>query len=679
MQSTLPSVTIVIEHARRFVDSGSNTPSHAQNRIDQELSPHRSTYVQYVNKKLTKKRIWTLLATVKTKYVLFIREGHDWSKDLLTKVVDEADRSTRPLIEPYTFTTSLPNNPKWAAQQLAYNYSRDLSIYGKLFNVPKLSELSKQIPGLDKSAIYVCYRLLWDIEHVNPINEAYTTNNSTLNSNGIKLRSTDETVLPLVDTKSIELRSGILRLLVLSLRRYRNTSRAPISIKGLGGVVKHYGLHDLAGHAKQHHSVEVQLLSWLSKPEKNTYLTKRLTEYDLYTLYSETPLHLKQPSAQINSIQAHDTTVFIYREYRPKSLRNRDPSPDVYDFYARRIGPDSTILMFDRTSAADDNAEHLYRYFKEELPEYQRVFFALQKHSSDWARLENQGFKLVQFYSPEFFNVYLQSDVVISSQMYNLSRRGKDFTNSRFVYLQHGIQLNDMTSWLTSNYYDIILATGEEEARYLKSISPVETLNTGMPRLQMLQKSAKRTNTIVYMPTWNFNNHSLHPDDFHRTQSVQQINDLIADSKLLSYLQERGVTLKVKLHPNLTDRYDAFCFSERVIMTNESYQELIGASDLVFTDYSSVALDAAFASVPIAFYQPNSKEFYKDQIYHQRLNYSDIKLGPVFQKRQSLVSYIVNEAYRFDRKSFESTTERFFESVDRESICVSILEKILAL
>ena len=41
MQSTLPSVTIVIEHARRFVDSGSNTPSHAQNRIDQPVLNNR--------------------------------------------------------------------------------------------------------------------------------------------------------------------------------------------------------------------------------------------------------------------------------------------------------------------------------------------------------------------------------------------------------------------------------------------------------------------------------------------------------------------------------------------------------------------------------------------------------------------------------------------------------------
>ena len=99
----------------------------------------------------------------------------------------------------------------------------------------------------------------------------------------------------------------------------------------------------------------------------------------------------------------------------------------------------------------------------------------------------------------------------------------------------------------------------------------------------------------------------------------------------------------------------------------------------MFTDYSSAALDAAFARVPIAFYQPNSKQFYKGQIYHHRLDYGEIKLGPVFEKHQSLVSYIINEAYRFDRNSFESSTAQFFESVDQEAICSKIMERVLEL
>ncbi|MCF2585811.1 CDP-glycerol glycerophosphotransferase family protein [Brevibacterium sp. UCMA 11752] len=679
MQSTLPSVTVVVEFARRFVDAGPSTTSPAQDRVEQELNRHKSAAVLRVNKKLTKKRIWTLLATVKTKYILFIREGHDWSKELLTNLIDEANHTQQALIEPYTFTTSLPNNPEWAAQQLAYNYSRDVSVYGKLFEVSKLLDLPAQLQSVDKSTIYLIYRLYWRIDHTTPINEAYTTRNPTLNSNGLKLRSTNKTPLPLIDTESIDLRSGILRLLILGLRRLRQTSQASVNIRGLGVVARHYRLQNLLGHAQQHHPVEAQLLSWLSSPEHEEYLTKQLTEYDLYTRFSESPLSLEHPSARINTIRAHDTTVYVYREYRPKSLRTRSPSPEIYDFYSRRIRPDSTILIFDRPTAADDNAEHLYRYIKSEMPEYQNVFFALDSSSKDWNRLKAEDFRLTSFYSSEFFDIFLQSDVVISSQMYNLSRRGKDFTNSRFVYLQHGIQLNDMHSWLTSNHYDLIISTGNEETEYLKEVSPVETLNSGMPRLQQITRNAERTNTIVYMPTWNFDNHSLSQDDFSRTQSVQRVNDVLAEPRLLSYLDEQDVVLKVKLHPNLENRSEAFCFSERVLMSSESYQDLIGFSDFVFTDYSSAALDAAFARVPIAFYQPSSKDFYRGQIYHQRLNYREIKLGPVFQKLQSLVSYIVNEAYRFDRDFFEENTKQFFASVDRESICSSIMKKVLAL
>src|SRR5699024_8647968 len=220
MQSALPSVTVVIEFARRFVDAGPTTASHAQSRVEQELNYHKSAAMLCVNKKLTKKRIWSLLAAVKTKYILFIREGHDWSNELLAKLINEANHSEQALIEPYTFTTSLPGNPEWAAQQLAYNYSRDVSMYGKLFEVSKLRELPVQLQSIDKSTIYLSYRLYWRIAHTTPIDEAYTTSNPTLNSNGVKLRSSNKTPLPLIDTKSIELRSGILRLLILALRRF---------------------------------------------------------------------------------------------------------------------------------------------------------------------------------------------------------------------------------------------------------------------------------------------------------------------------------------------------------------------------------------------------------------------------------------------------------------------------
>lgn len=55
----------------------------------------------------------------------------------------------------------------------------------------------------------------------------------------------------------------------------------------------------------------------------------------------------------------------------------------------------------DRDNQADDNAEHLYRYISENHPE-QDIYFALKKTSSDWKRLEQDGFNLLEFGSSAF-------------------------------------------------------------------------------------------------------------------------------------------------------------------------------------------------------------------------------------------------------------------------------------
>ena len=55
----------------------------------------------------------------------------------------------------------------------------------------------------------------------------------------------------------------------------------------------------------------------------------------------------------------------------------------------------------DRETKADDNAEHLYRYIMKNHPS-QVCYFALNKSSSDWNRLAQEGFKLVEFGTNDF-------------------------------------------------------------------------------------------------------------------------------------------------------------------------------------------------------------------------------------------------------------------------------------
>ena len=124
----------------------------------------------------------------------------------------------------------------------------------------------------------------------------------------------------------------------------------------------------------------------------------------------------------------------------------------------------------DRSLNADDNAEHLYSYFIKNYPEFKNAYFALHKNSKDWNRLKLKGFKLLELWSKEFYEKFYLSDAFISSQIYNISYKDKNLANSRFVYLQHGVMLNDMKDWIISKYCDLFIATGELEENYLKNI-----------------------------------------------------------------------------------------------------------------------------------------------------------------------------------------------------------------
>lgn len=252
---------------------------------------------------------------------------------------------------------------------------------------------------------------------------------------------------------------------------------------------------------------------------------------------------------------------------------------------------------------ADDNAEHLYEYFTQNYTNYTNVYFALNRKSKDWDRLTEKGFKLVPFFSHEFYELFLISDLVVGSQIYSLNYRGKTLANSRFVYLQHGIQLNDMTDWVLSRHFDLFVATGKIEAEYLGDLAPRETLNSGIPRLETLAYNIQDPQHMLFMPTWRFTLRAVSTESFIESEYFTSINAVLKDPQLLKFLEERNRILLVQLHPNVEDRIDCFQFSERVRLSTLNYGEAIATAEFIFTDYSSVVLDAAFVGIPIAYYQ----------------------------------------------------------------------------
>ena len=113
---------------------------------------------------------------------------------------------------------------------------------------------------------------------------------------------------------------------------------------------------------------------------------------------------------------------------------------------------DGSWLLMDRETKADDNAEHFYRYMMQNHPE-QTCYFVLNKTAPDWNRLEQEGFKLVEFGGSEYKRRLRKAEKIISSHLEKHINNyfGDLYEHSKkFVFLQHGVTQNDLSAWFNT-------------------------------------------------------------------------------------------------------------------------------------------------------------------------------------------------------------------------------------
>ncbi|WP_166969662.1 CDP-glycerol glycerophosphotransferase family protein [Brevibacterium atlanticum] len=619
-----------------------------------------------------------ICGTISSDYVVFMRHNHQISADYLQTLLKHLNSRTVFLAEPHLFTGAIPKNPSSTRVNSDYHYLRDTDIYGVAFNTQRLADALEAIGDLDRTGLYLGYRLYWTINNVKPLPTGYSIASDTKAAIGIQLDPRSKRLVPLLPNTSLQLRVKALRYLVLFLRGIRESEQTAVTIPHLRDVVSIYRLNEITSYSEHMHSFECAWISWLAAPEDNEQLFKELSTEDSYITFGP-PDRVEPGDTVLHKIQFSDRVLAVSKAYRSRTIRPELNEPGYFDFYQTPITPQSKILFFDRPMQADDNAEYLYAHFVEHYPEFENVYFALNPKSPDWNRLTALGFNLIPFFSTEFYETFLRCDLVVASQIYNLRYKGKTLSNSRFVYLQHGVQINDMSTWVESKLYDIFVATGQVEADYLKKVAPKETLNSGLPRLQTLDRAAENSNDLLFMPTWRFNLHQVSPESFRKSNFYRAVNAVLTDRDLNDYLESTDRRLLLKLHPNIGKRANLFSFSSRVVESKESYRTAISAAEFVFTDYSSAVLDAAYIDTPIAYYQWDSEEFFLEQPYEARLDYRNDGLGPVFTSHSDVVDYIVSGSYRDAAALYSERKRHFFEGVQTERINDTIIERMLKL
>lgn len=294
-------------------------------------------------------------------------------------------------------------------------------------------------------------------------------------------------------------------------------------------------------------------------------------------------------------------------------------------------------LFMDRMTNADDNAEHLYRYVFKHYPE-QKIYFLLNKESSDWKRLEKEGFNLVEFGSNQHRIVSSKCSKIISSHIDQFVTdfwKDNSLDNKQIIFLQHGITKDDLSRWLnTKKRIDLfVTATIPEYESIVNDYNKYrytdkETKLIGFARHDALLKDADsfKKRMIMIMPTWRA---SLASNRFGRVEIVNDFQEslyfiswknFLHSDKLKLISQKYGYEVLFVPHPIMKSVLSLWNIPSYIRLPSEgkiSIQTMFKECAMMITDYSSVAFDVGYLEKPVLYYQFDEDTFWSQQVYQK--------------------------------------------------------------
>ncbi len=326
--------------------------------------------------------------------------------------------------------------------------------------------------------------------------------------------------------------------------------------------------------------------------------------------------------------------------------------------FQKRLPKSNIWLLMDRDYEADDNAEHLYRYIMQNHPE-QKIVFALRKESSDWERLEKEGFNLVEFGSLEFERIIKKASKVISSHADGYLTRYIT-SKQQFIFIQHGVIPNDLSKWLNSKKIDLFVTSTKAEYKSIANdynrykFGKKEVALIGLARHDALLKNNQcNARQIVIMPTWRANIVGVAlgsskrglQSDFTQSEYFKKWNLLLNSNILQKLCEKYDYTVVFNPHRNIIPYLKEFNIPSyiKIASQNESLQKLFCNSSLMITDYSSVAFEMAYLNKPVIYYQFDHEEFFSSHTLQKGyFDYEKDGFGPVVENEENLLKQLEN-------------------------------------
>ena len=356
-------------------------------------------------------------------------------------------------------------------------------------------------------------------------------------------------------------------------------------------------------------------------------------------------------------------------------------------------------IVCDRDNAARDNGEALFKFLVKN-EKAAKVYFAIDENCEDYSRMQQYG-DVLKMGSDEYYLAYLMADKVISSQSgdWVTNPFGEDGKYMRslydfdFIFLQHGIILNDLSNWFVYYLLDISLFVTSAEREY-EAVSHYgyccneKTVKlTGLPRFDYLED--QREKKIVFMPTWRKDisgdvipgtSHREYSEAFKESEYFRFYNSLINSPELIGVMKRHGYTGELYVHPAFTVQARDFEGNDtiKVVESIADYSKVFRENSLMVTDYSSVAFDFAYLKKPMVYTIFDSDTFFEN--HHCGQGYFDYVrdgFGPVCEDLDTSIKAIIGyiESGCTMEKEYQSRVDDFFRYTDKNN-CRRVYEYI---
>lgn len=324
-------------------------------------------------------------------------------------------------------------------------------------------------------------------------------------------------------------------------------------------------------------------------------------------------------------------------------------------------------LISDRDNRADDNGRALFEYIMSLPDDGSRpdCRFAISRKCPDWDVMRRIG-RTVDINGWWYKLMFLTADAVISAYRAPIQRMPfrpgvvsylrKAFSSDyRFVFLRHGICEKDISHVLCRQKIDLMLMMTSARGEFLDVQRPVYGYSAeqvrlcGMPRYDKLYDD--RRGFITFMPTFRgylmaglHTNALLSAERFRETPFYRCYHAVFSNRAFVESCAKAGFKVRIMMHPNMRGALGELGIDENieVLPADTSYREVFATSDLVVTDYSSVAFDFAYLKKPIVYYQFDYSDYYGEQyrpapyFEYARNGFGEIETEPEMLKRRIL-------------------------------------------